>query len=180
MVKPVHNTEQYVIFFNEGDERGFTYFFEQLYAPLCFFAAKLTGDEEAAKEIASDAFIKTWPKHQQLNTAGSIKAYIYQVARNDCYKWLHQQKKMQALHKDLAALSEAVEQSHTDLLIHTEVISALQSHINTLPEGCKKVFSKLYIEGKTVAETATELNLAPSTVKTQKQRGLEYLRNSFL
>ncbi len=176
---PTYTKDTFAEAFKQGDEKGFNHFFDQLYPALCFFGARLIGDKETAKEIASDAFIKTWSKHEQLDSATSIKAYLYQVARNDCYKWLHKQQKMQALHKDLAALSVPVEQSHLDLLINSEVIASLHLHINQLPEGCKKVFNKLYIEGKSVTETAHELDLADSTVKTQKARGLLYLKKQF-
>jgi len=170
---------EFAFSFQQGEEKGLTYFFDLLYPALCFFAARLTGSVETAKEIASDAFIKTWHKHEKLSSASAIKAYLYQVTRNDCYKWLHQQKKIQALHKELAALSESVEQSHLHLLIQSELISQLHQHIAQLPEGCKKVFNKLYIEGKTVAETANELELTVSTVKTQKARGLQHIKNQF-
>lgn len=42
-----------------------------------------------------------------------------------------------------------------------------------LPEGCRRVISKLYVEGKSVVESARELRLSASTVKTQKAAGVE-------
>jgi DNA-directed RNA polymerase specialized sigma24 family protein len=38
------------------------------------------------------------------------------------------------------------------------------------------VFVKLFVEGKSVVEAAAELNVAVSTVKNQKARGIKLLR----
>jgi DNA-binding CsgD family transcriptional regulator len=38
------------------------------------------------------------------------------------------------------------------------------------------VFTKLFIEGKSVSETAQEMNIAISTVKNQKARGIKLLK----
>ncbi len=165
--------------FQNGSEEALDHFFSTYYPALCFFAARLTGDTEVAKDIASQAFIKTWEKHATLNTAAGIKAYLYQVARNDCYKWLHQQKRAAALHQDLGKLSQPVAQSHAEELIKAEFINTMYQHVKSMPAAQQTIFTKLYIEGKSVAETAAELNLHISTVKTQKARGILYLRKQF-
>jgi len=61
-------------------------------------------------------------------------------------------------------------------IIRAEFYGELYTAIKTLPPECRKIFTLLYIEGKTVRETADELGLAFSTIKTQKARGLATLR----
>jgi RNA polymerase sigma-70 factor (ECF subfamily) len=61
-------------------------------------------------------------------------------------------------------------------IIRAEFYGELYRAIHTLPPECRKIFTMLYIEGKTVRETAEELGLALSTVKTQKARGLAALK----
>jgi RNA polymerase sigma-70 factor (ECF subfamily) len=60
--------------------------------------------------------------------------------------------------------------------IRAEFYAEIHNAIKTLPPECRKIFTMLYIEGKTVRETADELGLARSTIKTQKARGLAMLR----
>lgn len=159
------------------NEKLFTQFFRQYYPALCFFANRITGNAEAGKDIASWAFVKTWAKQGQLPTEGQLKAYLYQVARNDCYKWLQQHKKQTALLQELSCVNIPSEQSHLHAMIHAEVLSQLHSAINTLPPARREVFTRLYIEGKSVSETAIELHLSPSTIKTQKARGIAALKS---
>ena len=62
------------------------------------------------------------------------------------------------------------------LLLSAETITLLYKAIQQLPSQYQKVFTKLYIEGKSVFETAEEINFTISTIKNQKARGLKLLK----
>lgn len=61
-------------------------------------------------------------------------------------------------------------------IIRAEFYGALHRAIKTLPPECRKIFTMLYIQGKTVREIADETGLAVTTIKTQKARGLAALK----
>ena len=65
-------------------------------------------------------------------------------------------------------------------LVAAETMRQIHEAIDTLPKACKLVFTKLYIEGKSVKETAEELSLTKSTIKTQRTIGLQILRKKLL
>jgi RNA polymerase sigma-70 factor (ECF subfamily) len=73
-------------------------------------------------------------------------------------------------------------QSYTDAddclsrMIKAEILVELHSLIHSLPLQCSKVFTKIYIKGKSVADTAEELGMSVNTVKSHKARGLSLLR----
>jgi RNA polymerase sigma-70 factor (ECF subfamily) len=163
--------------FHRGSEKAFDHIFHSYYPALCFFASRLTGDMETGKDIASYAFIKTWEKRAKLHSIGAIRAYLYQVARNDAYKWLRQQQKKGVMQKQLQTVGASAEESQLELVIQSEFMSRLYTQMQQLPAGCRNVCNKLYVEGKTVAEVAAELQLSVSTVKTQKARGVIALRH---
>lgn len=170
------SSDKYGALFRQGFEISLDHFFHSYYTPLCFFASRIIGDTESAKDIASIAFTKTWAKREKLDTARAIRAYLYQVVRNDCYKWLQQQQKRTAAEKELVLISPPATESQLELVIASEVIGELYRHMQQLPPACRNVFNKLYVEGKGVSEAAAELQLSVSTVKTQKARGLAVLR----
>jgi len=74
---------------------------------------------------------------------------------------------------------EGQEQDHFHYLFSAEISRQLQESLDLLPTECLRIFHLLYIEGESVKEVATELNLALSTVKTQKSRGLAVLKKRF-
>jgi len=78
--------------------------------------------------------------------------------------------------KTLAAVTDNVEKDCLENMIRAETLRRVYEAMEGLPAECRKVFLKLFVEGKTVAETAAELNVAVSTVKSQKERGIRLLK----
>lgn len=175
--KHVYGSSHYAILFQQGEEKGFTWFFRNLYPSLSFYAFKITGDKEIGEEIASNAFIKIWQRHEQFSDAISIRKYLHRIVRNDALKHLRKEKQSTAFTKEVIYLYGGEhEKDCFDSLVAAEITRELLNAINSLPTECSKVFRLIYVEGKTIKEAADTLNLSISTVKTQKARGLASLR----
>lgn len=179
--KHPYNSSDYAIFFQRGKEKGFAWFFKELYPVLTFYCNKIIGDKEASEEIASHAFIKIWEKHERFSDADSIKAYLYRIVRNDALKYLRKEKQQIAANKEVVYLySYQNETDQFSSLVAAEISRELLTAINSLPVECSKVFHLMFVQGKSVKEIAEQLNLSPSTVKTQKARGLAALRKKIV
>ncbi len=179
-LKTIHKAEQYAHSFQNGDEKAFAYFFRALYPVLTSYCFSLTGSREISEELVSNAFIKIWQKHERFTNAYSIKAYLYRIVRNDAFKYLQAKKKgAKAFNEVLYLYGNGHQKDHFTSLVKSETLRQLSEAMNTLPTECAKVFRLLYIEGKSIKETATALGLATTTVKTQKARGLAALRKTF-
>jgi RNA polymerase sigma-70 factor (ECF subfamily) len=153
------------------------YFFRLLYPSLVFFGNKFLDKRATAEDIASGAFIKTWKHHARFNSPEAIRAYLYRVVRNDALKALKKEQKETALLKDVSYLWSAhLQEDHARALIASETLRQLRASLNLLPPQCGKIFRKLYLEGKTIRETAEDLHLSISTVRTQQKRGLATIR----
>jgi RNA polymerase sigma-70 factor (ECF subfamily) len=179
--KHVYDFRDYTILFQQGEEKGFAWFFRSLYPALSFYAFKITGDREASEEIASSAFIKIWESHEQFSDPLSIRKYLYCIVRNDALKHLRKEKQSVAFNREVIYLyANEHEKDCFNNLVTTEITLELHQAIDALPAECKKVFRLMYIEGKSIQETAEALHLSASTVKTQKKRGLDALRKKIV
>lgn len=177
--KPLYEANDYSILFQQGEEKGFAWFFRNLYPALSFYAFKITSDKESSEEIASNAFIKVWQRHEQFPDALSIRKFLYRIVRNDALKHLRKEKQSTAVAKEVIYLYGGDhEKDCFNSLVTAEISRELLNAIDSLPAECSKVFRLMYIEGKSIKETAEALQLSPSTVKTQKKRGIEALRKS--
>jgi RNA polymerase sigma-70 factor (ECF subfamily) len=177
----LYNANEYALSFQEGEEKAFDFFFRELFPSLCFFANRILNDSCEAEDIASSAFIKIWKKHSQFDNARSIRSYLYQIVRNDCLKFLQQSNRAAAMQKDIKYLANADADDNCEAdIIRSEFFCELYNALNNLPSECRRIFKMLYIEGKTVKETAQELKLSLSTVKTQKARGLAVLKKKII
>jgi RNA polymerase sigma-70 factor (ECF subfamily) len=101
---------------------------------------------------------------------------LYKIAYNACLRHIEQIQNRAAHNKKYSLQTSAIEQSHIHNIIKAETIHLLHKAITQLPAQCKNVFTKLYIEGKSVAETALEMNLTISTIRNQKVRGIKLLK----
>jgi RNA polymerase sigma-70 factor (ECF subfamily) len=169
-------TEEYILAFQRGEERGFTWVFKALYPALCLFANKYVHNKPIAEDIASESFLKIWTRREGFTAIAGLKSYLYKTTYHACLQWLQQAKKtVQQEPGDLPG--ERTEQrNYLENITWVETLREVQKAMNLLPAECKKIFTKLYIEGKTVKEAAEELMLSISTVKSQKARGLMLLR----
>lgn len=161
--------------FTHDTEQGFNCFVEQNYPSLCFFANRFVRDSSAAEDIVSVALMKVWEKREQLPTLISVKKYCYTVVRNACLLWLKERQRTN-IAGELTPNSVYNEETILHNIIRTEVIAELHAAIHRLPAKSSEVFCKLYIEGKSVAETAKEMQLTVSTIKSHKRNGLMMLR----
>ena len=62
--------------------------------------------------------------------------------------------------------------------IEAEVLWEIFSKVNELPSGCRQVFKMSYLENLSNQEIADRLGISVNTVKSQKARSKELLRES--
>jgi RNA polymerase sigma-70 factor (family 1) len=173
----INNEFDMTLAFHVGNEKGFDFFFRELFPSLCFFANRMLNDRCEAEDIASSAFIKIWKRHSQFNDARNIRSYLYQIVRNDCLKFHRQQKRSTIITKEIKYLSIGdLENNYEADIIRAEFLREIYKAINTLPAQCRRIFKMLYIQGKSIKEISTELEISASTIRTQKSRGLIVLK----
>lgn len=176
---PVHTASQYASLFQQGDELALSYFYQQFLPALSLYANKWVQDFSVAEEIASGAFLKAWKMHEKLDSYNAIRAYLYKIVYHDSIDYLRNEKIRNGKEAD-AALPDISFNSPYENLIRTETYRLIHSALKELSPGSQQIISMYYLEGKTTGEIARKLNLHPSTVKTQKQRGLDLLRKKIV
>ncbi|HSU26798.1 MAG TPA: RNA polymerase sigma-70 factor [Chitinophagaceae bacterium] len=168
--------EEYLQAFSRGEERGFTFYFKTFYPALCLFANKYVRNKQAAEDIVSDSFISTWSKREMFSVVAVLKTYLYRSVYHSCLRWLERSKKTTGQEPADLFFEPADHNNYIENIVRMEMLREVEEAMNLLPAKCKKVFTKLYIEGKTVKQTAEELTLSVSTVKTHKAKGLWLIR----
>lgn len=79
MITENNNTSPYI---------DIEYLFNTYYARLCYFAYKLVKDQEAAKDLAQDVFLKYWHKRNEYSSELAIKNFLYLSLRNACLNYI--------------------------------------------------------------------------------------------
>jgi RNA polymerase sigma-70 factor (ECF subfamily) len=178
--KVVDNTyKNYLASFRAREEAGFNYFFNTYYKAVYFFACKYVKDSEAAEDIVESSFIKLWEKREQMESETGLRGYLYKTVYHGCLRWLEREKRKDEVYKVYKVSNVFEEDGHIENMIRAETLRRVKEAMEELPSECRKVFMKLFVEGKSIAEAAAELKVAVSTVKNQKARGIKILRMRF-
>lgn len=162
--------------FRNGEESGFDFFFRTYYKALVFFARQYVKEMAVAEDLVEDAFINVWGKREKMETETGLKNYLYKSVFHGCLRWIERRQSTVHSLTALKSLCETEEKDCSEGMIRAEMLRLLREGIEGLPEQCRKVFVKLFIEGKSVKEAAEELKVTISTVNNQKARGVKLLR----
>lgn len=149
--------------------------FEQYYKSLCHFGWKLCGDMTQAEDFAQDAFIAYFKKRNDISTNEfAIQQFLYTSVR---YSFLNlkRKEKVEARYWGFMPFDEHGPESLELDIIRSEVIAEVYKIVSSLPSGCQAVFKMGYFDGLTNQEIAKVLHISVNTVKTQKQRGLQFV-----
>jgi RNA polymerase sigma-70 factor (family 1) len=169
-------TDSLVLRFRKGDTTAFDIIFERYYKAMFFFANKIVKDDLVAEDICTDSFVKLWEKRDLFVAEPELRNYLYKMVYNFSLKWIERERTKDKVYSIYTKNSTGFEKDIFENLVKAETFRQLNEAIEKLPSECKKVFVKLYVEGKSVSETAEELNVAVSTVKNQKARGVKLLK----
>lgn len=173
-----HTGKEYGYLFQNGNEKALSFFYHEFFAALTHYSFQLTLNLPVAEEIASEAFVKVWRMHYKLNSYAGIKAYLYKIVHRDSMEAVTSEQRRARVYK---LLSPAIDtETPFDNLVRTEVYRLVHAALKNLPPASRKVMMMHFLDGKTTGQISRELNLHPSTIKTQKKQGLESLKKVFI
>lgn len=163
----------------QRDKGAFEQLFEH-YAPLIksYSLVREPGAYLVADELVQEVLIKLWNKaHLYNKTKANVNTWVFTLARNCRIDYLRRNGRF-ANNVDADDLFESIEDENSDPFEETRQKKAAQQvhqSLKTLPIEQSQVLAKVYLEGKTHQETASELNLPLGTVKSRVRLALQKL-----
>jgi len=161
---------------DSSDSLSFESVFKKSYGSLVYFSFKLVGEKQEAEDIVQDAFVNYWNRRKEVvQEMAVIKSFLYTIVRNASLNVLKHQKVVREFQKQSPS-DPWDEKSIENEIIRSEVLSEIYRVIESLPAGCRQITQMSYLDGKKNQEIAEELGVSVNTVKTQKQRALQLMR----
>ena len=162
----------------EGDIKAFEEIFRRYYSPLCWYAAGITGEVEAAEEIVEELFYVFWKDREHLQIFQSIKSYLYRAARNEALQYCQHREVRERYREYVLAdnVSEQVSDPHRQLE-YEELQEVIRHTLDKLPGRRLRIFEMHRMEGKKYVEIASSLSLSVKTVEAEMTKALRTLRN---
>ncbi len=159
--------------------------FNKTYLPLrntiLAVCITLLSDQEAARDTTQDVFLKLWEQKETLDEVLSPKAFVVRMAKNRCLDRLKSAGERLRDRSESAelALLQKVDAAPTphETLVGKSCEERLDKWAKQLKEPQKSIFRLRHYEMLSNAETAEQLGLQESTVRSAISRLRKEARN---
>ncbi len=155
------------------DSEAYGLIYDRYVAQLYRFILFKVGDEEEAKELASDTFLKTWEYLMEGKPVKSVSGLLYTVARSivvDHYR----KKKLQLVSFEDAP--DIVDGKMLGFAEANEELKATLAAIAKLKDEYREALLMKHIDGLSNDEIAAALDKSNGTVRVLIHRATEALR----
>ena len=161
-----------------GDQVAFKAIYDCFSHKAFSMAIKFGLNQEDAKEVVQDVFIKLWNHRSALNEHLSLKAYLFAITKNTL---INRQKK--AAYE--IAYKKYLEKQDLNVFLGTEndffyadLEQLAETVIDQLPVQQKEIFLLAKKENLPNKEIAEKLNLSLRTVENQVYRATKKVKES--
>jgi RNA polymerase sigma-70 factor (ECF subfamily) len=172
------SSESKGLFLNKQNPELFDEIFRQYSRSLFYYAAKFV-DDEIARDIVQDVFIKLWTT-ENITVKLSLNGLLFTMVRNSCLQQLEKQKvRNKYLESSKHLIQEEELRFYMDdraSLLELEMEDKLNEVLNRLPDRCRQVFTMSRFENKKNKEIAEELDISVKAVEKQITRALSEIR----
>ena len=146
---------------------------------LLRFAVQFTKNEEEARDVIQDVFLKLWQKRQTLEKVENIEAFAMRMTRNRCLDLFRAKRSVPVEEEELKRHREEKQDMQLEVEL-SETAVLIKELINELPDLQKKVMYMRDIEQLEYEEIAkiTELNI--NAIRVNLSRARKKVRDELL
>lgn len=145
--------------------------YDEHWLKLWLLARKYLRDDEMAKDIVSEAYIRAWEKRWQVMDTGG---FLWTTTKRLCIDYLRSAKNQ----RTVEIIDDYFpEQTYPVDYIEDAVMVQLFKEIESLPKKCKQVFL-LSWKGFRTQEIVAKMKISQQNVLNQKHRAIKLLKYS--
>ncbi|MEO7992325.1 MAG: RNA polymerase sigma-70 factor [Chryseolinea sp.] len=172
----IHHTEEQLLeAIRIDNEKAFAELFRRYWRKAHGLAHSKVHSKEVAEEIVQDLFITLWNKRATLQI-NNFSSYLYTTVKNRSLNYIEACIVREKYWTYYKAFVPQFEESTEKAVAYDELVEAIENEMNHLPEKSKKVFRLNRLEGRSIPEIATALNLSEKAIEYHITRSLKQLR----
>jgi RNA polymerase sigma-70 factor (ECF subfamily) len=146
---------------------------------LLRFATHLLKDEDDAKDVVQDVFLKLWQKRDELEKVDNIEAFAMRMTRNRCLDVIRAGKTIPISAETDRRMKEETVDVHNQVEF-TESANQIKKLINQLPDLQRTIMYLRDIEQLSYDEIAETTELQLNAIRVNLSRARKKVRDEFL
>lgn len=169
--------------FRRGEIRAGKMIFDTYFHPLCLFAERITGNILQSEDIVAEVFEKLMLSPRDFSAMPKLKSFLYRSVHNASLNFVNARKRHSAAYNQMCYLTENEQYDHEVVqteIIRAEIIHEIYTAMEKLPDKCGQIFKMIFVEDLSTFEIAERLQINVQTVRTQKARAIELIRNALI
>jgi len=150
-----------------------------LHKKLLRFALHLTQDEEEARDVIQDVFLKLWQKKDSLEKVENIEAFAMRMTKNRCFDLFRSRRSIPVADEKLKLRKE----EHRNLQMEIELTEAallIRKLINQLPDVQKTVMFLRDVEQYEFEEIAKVTDMNVNAIRVILSRARKKVRDELM
>lgn len=136
---------------------------------------RMTGDEDTARDLTHDTFVRVFERFEQYSGRGSVKSWVFQIAVNTARQRSRTRRRRLELLERERPDFESVAASGAG---RVESRMILDEAMAALPEDQRTTLLLYEVDGYSHAEIAEMLGIAAGSSKARVSRAKSALRNA--
>lgn len=157
------------------DEKAFAELFKRYWRKVHAMTHARVRSKAVTEEIVQELFIALWDK-RATQSIKHLSSYLYQAVKFKVLNHIESklvQEKYWSFYRNFIPQKEDVTANTVE---YNDLLEAIEQGMNTLPEKSKKVFRLNRLEGHSVPEIASLLNLSEKAIQYHLTQSVKKLR----
>jgi RNA polymerase sigma factor (sigma-70 family) len=146
---------------------------------LLRFANQILQDEEEAKDVLQDVFLKLWQKREELQKVENLEAFAFRMTRNCCLDMIRSRRTISIDSLKKVKFPEE-ESSDSDRLDLSDSVDLVKRIISGLPDLQRTIIHLRDIEQLEFEEIADATQLNANAIRVNLSRARKKVRDEIL
>ena len=163
----------------QGDRSAFDELVRQTYVDTFTLACRLTGNEEDARDVAQDAYLRAWRGIGRFRGEAQFSTWMYRITANaaSTHTQRRRRQRTELLEEYMQPVEDRVESLPGPAAESAEALDRLADAIATLPAKLRHVVILKDVYGLSHEDIAAELDISVAAAKVRLHRARRKLKD---
>jgi RNA polymerase sigma-70 factor (family 1) len=170
-----HNDKELLALIAKNDKNAFAKLFNRYWKEAYEAAYAKVGRSEPTEEIVQEIFVRLWDKRASL-VIENFRSYLFIAVRNRCLNYIASRAVEEKHWNEYKTLLPQTSDRADKELRYNDLLDQISEGIECLPQKTQEIFRLNRLEGRSVSEIASVLNLSEKAIEYHLTRSLKQLR----